>query len=212
MHTCIAYKSCIILTPCFAAIIDSSGSSCVWEQKGGRLVRTDSSPKSIAKEILRKLESRPINPLCLEAVLTPVEQTEEMEQQQGGNWTLEDIKGDLMDDMKAMIQEEMRQALAGLMPPPAPAAANLPAPAAAAAPVAANPPARDAPPADNDNAGEQPLNAARNMPTIDMKFEDVENYMVEKAKKESLELAQDVKSKQMQALNQKMSKMEKLMK
>ena len=44
-----------------------------------------------------------------------------------------------------------------------------------------------------------------------MKFEDVENYMVEKAKKESLELAQDLESKQMKALTQKMSKMEELM-
>ena len=103
MHTCIAYRSCIILTPCFAAIIDSSRSSCVWERKGGRLDRTDLSPKSIAKEILRKLESRPIIPLFLEAAPTPVEQTEEMEPQQGGNWTLEDIKGALMDDMKAMM-------------------------------------------------------------------------------------------------------------
>ena len=33
MHTCIAYSSCIILTPYFAAIIDSSRSSCVWERK-----------------------------------------------------------------------------------------------------------------------------------------------------------------------------------
>ena len=37
-------------------------------------------------------------------------------EQQGGNWTLEDIKGDLMDDIKAMIQDELRQALTGLMP------------------------------------------------------------------------------------------------
>ena len=60
-------------------------------RNGGRLVRTDS--------ILR--------PLCLEA--TPVEQTEEMEQQQPeGNWTLEDVKGALMDDMKAMMQNERR--------------------------------------------------------------------------------------------------------
>ena len=103
MYTCIVYSSCIILIPCFAAIIDSSGSSCVWGRKGGRLVRTDSSPKSIAKEILRKLEKSPINPLCLEAAPTPVEQTEEMEQQQEENWTLEDIKRALMDDMKAMI-------------------------------------------------------------------------------------------------------------
>ena len=80
MHTCIAYRLCIILTPCFAAIIDSSRSSCVWGRKGSRLVRTDSSPKSIAKEILRKLEKSPINLLYLEA--TPIEQTEEIEQQQ----------------------------------------------------------------------------------------------------------------------------------
>ena len=112
MHTCIAYSSCIILTLYFAAIIYSSGSSCVWGRKGGRLVRIDSSPKSIAKEILRKLEKSPINPLCLEAAPTSVDQTEEMEPQQRGNWTLEDIKGALMDDMKAMMQEELRQALA----------------------------------------------------------------------------------------------------
>ena len=55
------------------------------------------------------------------------------------------------------------------------------------------------------------MNAARNVPAVEMKFEDVENYMVEKAKKESLELAQDLESKQMKALNQKMSKMEELM-
>ena len=77
------------------------------------------------------------------------------------------------------------------MPPPAPpTAANLPAPAAATA----NPPAGDAPPAKNDNARGQPLNAARNVPAVEMKFEDVENYMVEKANKESLELVQDLES------------------
>ena len=66
---------------------------------------------------------------------------------------MEDIKGALMDDMKAMMQEELRQALVGLLPPPAPtAAANLPAPATAA-PIAANPPVVDAPPTNNDNAG-----------------------------------------------------------
>ena len=92
-----------------AAIIDSSRSSCVWERKGGRLARTDLSPKSIVKEILRKLKSRPINPLCLEVAPTPAEQIEKMEPQQGGNWTLEDIKGALMDDMKAMMQEELRK-------------------------------------------------------------------------------------------------------
>ena len=75
MHTCIAYRSCIILTPYFAAIIDSFGSSYVWRQKGGRLVRIDSSLKFIAKEILRKLEKSPINPLFLKAAPTPVEQT-----------------------------------------------------------------------------------------------------------------------------------------
>ena len=86
-----------------------------------------------------------------------------------------------------------------------------PAPATAAVPAAANPPARDAPPANNDNAGGQPLNAARNAPAVEMRFEDVENYMVEKAKKESLVLVEDLESKQMKALTQKMSKMEELM-
>ena len=55
------------------------------------------------------------------------------------------------------------------------------------------------------------MNAARNVPAVEMKFEDVENYIVEKAKKESLELVQDLESKQMKALTQKMSKMEELM-
>ena len=55
------------------------------------------------------------------------------------------------------------------------------------------------------------MNAARNAPAVEMRFEDVENYMVEKAKKESLELVQDLESKQMKALNQKMSKMEEFM-
>ena len=65
-----------------------------------------------------------------------------MEQQQGENWTLEDIKRALLDDMKVMMQDELRQALARLMPPPAPAAIA----------PAANPPVVDAPPANNDNA------------------------------------------------------------
>ena len=55
------------------------------------------------------------------------------------------------------------------------------------------------------------MNAARNVPIAEMRFKDVENYMVEKAKKESLELVQDLESKQMKALTQKMSKMEELM-
>ena len=129
-----------------------------------------------------------------------------MEQQQvEENWTLEDVKGALMDDMKAMMQNELRQALAELMPAPAAAI-----PPAAVAPIA-NPPVVDAPPANNNNAGGQLLNATGNAPAVEMRFEDVENYMVEKAKKESLELVQDLESKQMKALTQKMSKMEELM-
>ena len=31
-----------------------------------------------------------------------------MEQQQEGNWILEDIKGALMDDMRAIMQDELR--------------------------------------------------------------------------------------------------------
>ena len=110
--------------------------------------------------------------------------------------------------MKVMMQDELRQALAGLMPPPAPVAANPPA--AIVVPTA-NPHVVDAPPGNNDNAGGQPLNAARNVPAVEMKFEDMKNYMVEKAKKDSLELVQDLESKQMKALTQKMSKMEELM-
>ena len=37
-------------------------------------------------------------------------------EQQGRNWTLEDIKGALMDDIRAMIQDELRQTLTGLTP------------------------------------------------------------------------------------------------
>ena len=55
------------------------------------------------------------------------------------------------------------------------------------------------------------MNATRNAPAVEMRFEDVENYMVEKAKKESLELAQDLESKQIKALTQKISKIEELM-
>ena len=112
-----------------------------------------------------------------------------------------------MDDMNVMMQEELSQALVGLMPPLAPAAAIPPA---AVAPVV-NPPAMNASSTNNNNARGQPLNAARNVPAAEMKFEDVENYMVEKSKKESLELAQDLESKQMKALTQKMSNMKELM-
>ena len=55
------------------------------------------------------------------------------------------------------------------------------------------------------------MNATRNVPAVEMRFEDVENYIVEKAKKESLELVQDLGSKQIKALTQKMFKMEELM-
>ena len=120
---------------------------------------------------------------------------------------MEYVKGALMDDMKAMMQNELRQDLAGLMPPLAPATAIPPA---AVAPVA-NPHVMDAPPANNNNAGGQSLNAARNTSAVEMRFENMKNYMVEKAKKESLELAQDLESKQMKVLTQKMSKMEELM-
>ena len=69
-----------------------------------------------------------------------------------------------MDDMKAIMQEELRQALAGLMPPLTPVAANPPIAAVTPATIspAANPLAVDVPSANNDNAGGQPLNAARN--------------------------------------------------
>ena len=60
------------------------------------------------------------------------------------------------------------------MPPLAPAAAISPA---AIAPIA-NPPVVDAPHSNNNNAGGQPLNAARNAPAVEIRFEDVENYMV----------------------------------
>ena len=62
-----------------------------------------------------------------------------------GNWTLEDIKGSLVDDMKAMMQEELRQVLTGLMP--------LSASTTAIPPVIANPPIMDAPPDNHDNTG-----------------------------------------------------------
>ena len=164
MHTYIAYSLCIILTPCFAVIIDSSGSSCVWGRKGGRLVRTD-----------------PINPLCLEA--TPIVQTEEMEQQQPeGNWTLEDVKRALIDNIKAMMQNKLRQALVELMPPLAPATTIPPT---VVAPIA-NPPIVDALSINNNNAGGQPLNAATNALAVEMRFKDMENYMVKKARKSRL--------------------------
>ena len=53
----------------------------------------------------------------------------------------------------------------------------------------------NAPPANDNNVGGKLLNATRNVPAVEMKFEDMKNYIVEKAKKESLELVQDLESK-----------------
>ena len=44
------------------------------------------------------------------------------------------------------------------------------------------------------------MNAAKNAPNVKVKLEDVENYMIEKVKKESLEQVQEQESKQMKAL------------
>ena len=62
---------------------------------------------------------------------------------------MEDVKGALMDDMKVMMQNELREALAELIPPLAPAAAIPPI---TVAPIA-NPPVVDAPSVNNNNAG-----------------------------------------------------------
>ena len=56
-----------------------------------------------------------------------------------------------MDDMKVMMQNELRQALVGLMPPPAAAPALDTAIPPTAVALIANPPVVDAPPANNDN-------------------------------------------------------------
>ena len=107
-----------------------------------------------------------------------------------------------MDDIRAIIQDELRQALTGLLPPLVAASSPTVAiPPTVIPPVAANPPVMDAPPANNNNDEGQPLNVIRNVLAVEIKFEDVENYMVEKAKRESLELVQELESKQMQALN-----------
>ena len=112
---------------------------------------------------------------------------EEMKQQEG-KW--------FMNNLRAMIQDELKQALAGLIPLPAvettlvtdivqPAPTILPALTAhvpaVVPPAVVNPLVMDAPPASNNNAGGQPLNAARNAPIVEMKFENIENYMVEKS-------------------------------
>ena len=103
-----------------------------------------------------------------------------MEQQQRGNWTLEEIKRALMDDIRAMIQDEMRQALTGLMPPP-PAAAIPIAPTipstADTPPTATVPTASAIPHAifvlhtatlTNDSKG-KPSNSIKVVPTMQMK-------------------------------------------
>ena len=108
-------------------------------------------------------------------------------EQQEGKW--------FMNNLRAMIQDELKQALNGLIPLLAsemtPVAtispaifSPIPTHVLAVVPHAiVNPPIMDAPSVSNDNAGGQPFNVARNVP--EMKFEDVKNFMVEKAKKES---------------------------
>ena len=54
-----------------------------------------------------------------------------------------------MDDIRAMIQDELRQALTELLPPPTAA----PAPIMVIPPAATNLPVEDALPANNDNIG-----------------------------------------------------------
>ena len=108
-----------------------------------------------------------------------------------------------MNNLRAMIQDELKQALAGLIPLPAvettlvsdivqPAPTILPsviapAPAVVASPIA---PIVAGDPL-NDNAKGQSMNATLNTSNV----EDVENNMIKKAKKESLEQVQEQESK-----------------
>ena len=107
-----------------------------------------------------------------------------MEQQQGGNWTLEEIKGALIDDIRAMIQNELRQALTGLTPPPPTAALPI-APTIQsttdAPPTATVPPAFAVPHAvfilptatlTNDSRG-KPSNSIKVVPTMQMKKKNI---------------------------------------
>ena len=124
------------------------------------------SPQYIAKEILSR--------------------SEEMEQQLGGNWTLEDIKRALMDDMRVMIQDELRQALTGLMPP-TPAAAIPIAPiipyVADVPPTATVPITMTIPPTViiipsailTDDSKEKPSNSVKVVPTMQMKKKKIRN-------------------------------------
>ena len=108
----------------------------------------------------------------------------EQQQQQGGNWTLEDIKGALMNDIRAMIQDELREALTGLMPPPPvaaiPIAPTIPS-VANVSPTASVPTAFAVPHAifilptttlTNDSRG-KPSNSIKVVPTMQMKKKNV---------------------------------------
>ena len=64
---------------------------------------------------------------------------------------MKDIKGALMDDMKAMMQNELIQTLAGLIPPIS-LVPSTAIPPAAVAIVTANQHIVDAPHSNNDNA------------------------------------------------------------
>ena len=107
-----------------------------------------------------------------------------MEQRQGENWTLEEIKGALMDDIRAIIQDELRQTLTGLIqPPPAiamPIAPTIPS-AANVSPIATVPTAFVVPHAifvlptatlTNDSRG-KPSNSIKVVPTMQMKKKNV---------------------------------------
>ena len=124
-----------------------------------------------------------------------------------------------MNNLRAMIQDELKQALAGLILLPAvemtlvydivqPSPTILPAVIAPAPAVVASPiaPIIAGDPL-NGNARGQSMNAALNTSNV----EDVGNNMIKTAKKESLEQVQEQESKQMKALTQKMSKMKELM-
>ena len=60
-------------------------------------------------------------------------------------------------------------------------------------PTVVNPPVMDAPPASNNNTRGQSLYAAINVSPLEIKFENVGDYIIEKAKKESPELVQESK-------------------
>ena len=104
-----------------------------------------------------------------------------MEQQQGRNWTLEDIKGALMDDIRVMIQDELRQALTGLMPPPPataiPITPTIPSTANVSPTTFAVPHAvfvLSTATLTNDSRG-KPSNSVKVVPTVQMKKKKVRN-------------------------------------